>query len=111
MRVLIADDEAIARDSLALSLSCIPEVDLVGVASNGSQAQEMIEELKPDVALLDIKMPYQSGIGVLEALQRGRFVPQVIFVTGPSRTADIELKIQLGAHGPRRLHLVVVDEA
>lgn len=81
MRVLIADDEAIARDSLALSLSCIPEVDLVAVASNGSQALEMIEELKPDVALLDIKMPYQSGIGVLEALQRGRFVPQVIFVT------------------------------
>jgi L-lactate dehydrogenase complex protein LldG len=35
----------------------------------------------------------------------------VNFVTGPSRTADIELKIQLGAHGPRRLHLVVVDEA
>src|SRR4051794_4638242 len=81
MRALIADDETIARDSLALSLSCIPEVELVGAAVNGSQALEMIAELRPDVALLDIKMPYQTGIGVLEALQRGRFAPQVIFVT------------------------------
>ena len=58
---------------------------------------------------------YEEAWTRLRAAQGGdgRFVmpPTVNLITGPSRTADIALKIELGAHGPRRLHLVIVDEA
>jgi L-lactate dehydrogenase complex protein LldG len=58
---------------------------------------------------------YEEGwdrLRALRTLRDGHFtMPRTVnFITGPSRTADIELKIQLGAHGPRRLHIVIVDE-
>jgi L-lactate dehydrogenase complex protein LldG len=53
-----------------------------------------------------------SRLRALRTLKEGHFtMPRTVnFITGPSRTADIELKIELGAHGPRRLHIVIVDE-
>jgi L-lactate dehydrogenase complex protein LldG len=59
---------------------------------------------------------YEEGWNRLRALKTltdGHFtMPRTVnFITGPSRTADIELKIELGAHGPRRLHILIVDEA
>jgi L-lactate dehydrogenase complex protein LldG len=58
---------------------------------------------------------YEAGWDRLRSLTRlseGRFtLPRTVnFITGPSRTADIELKIELGAHGPRRLHILIVDD-
>ncbi len=58
---------------------------------------------------------YEEGWARLRSLTRlseGRFtIPRTVnFITGPSRTADIELKIELGAHGPRRLHILIVDD-
>jgi L-lactate dehydrogenase complex protein LldG len=58
---------------------------------------------------------YEAGwdrLRALKGLAEGPFtLPRTVnFITGPSRTADIELKIELGAHGPRRLHIVIVDE-
>ena len=58
---------------------------------------------------------YEEGwerLRALKTLTDGKFtMPRTVnFVTGPSRTADIELKIELGAHGPRRLHIVIVDD-
>jgi L-lactate dehydrogenase complex protein LldG len=57
---------------------------------------------------------YEEGwtrLRALKTLEDGRFtMPRTVnFITGPSRTADIELKIELGAHGPRRLHIVIID--
>jgi len=58
---------------------------------------------------------YEEGwtrLRALKTLTEGKFtMPRTVnFITGPSRTADIELKIELGAHGPRRLHIVIIDE-
>ena len=59
---------------------------------------------------------YEEGwtrLRALKTLKDGHFtMPRTVnFITGPSRTADIELKIEMGIHGPRRLHIVIVDEA
>jgi L-lactate dehydrogenase complex protein LldG len=59
---------------------------------------------------------YEDGFDRLRARSKkdgGEWVPPrtINFITGPSRTADIEQKIELGAHGPRRLHIILIDEA
>lgn len=78
MRVLVADDEAPARERLVRFLADIEGVDVIGEAADGLQAVDLIEREHPDLVLLDIQMPGLDGFGVLEALDEP---PQAIFVT------------------------------
>ena len=55
--MLIADDQALVRAGFKMILEAEPEIDVVGEAEDGQEAVEMIRELKPDVALMDIRMP------------------------------------------------------
>jgi DNA-binding LytR/AlgR family response regulator len=80
LRVLIADDEPIARQILREHVEGIPDLELVGEASTGAQALARILELKPDLALLDLEMPELDGIGVVRSLL-AEHPPLVIFVT------------------------------
>jgi two-component system response regulator AlgR len=79
LKVLIADDEAVARQVLREMLAAMPGVEIVGEAENGAQALDLAERLKPDVALLDIHMPEVDGFAVAQRLRGGR--PAIIFVT------------------------------
>lgn len=79
MRILIVDDEALARAFLAEQLTGIAGMEVIGQATNGFEAVKLAEELSPDVMLLDIQMPKLSGFEVLELLRPTR--PGVIFVT------------------------------
>ncbi len=83
LRVLIVDDEPLARRRLEILLREQEAVELVGAASDGVAAHRMIGELSPYVVLLDIKMPGLSGLEVLDAL--GPDAPIVIFVTAFDR--------------------------
>jgi DNA-binding LytR/AlgR family response regulator len=85
LRVLIVDDEPLARRRLEILLREQPDVELVGAASDGITARKLIAERGPDVVLLDIKMPGQTGLEVLDAL--GPDAPIVIFVTAFDRFA------------------------
>src|SRR5689334_25127650 len=79
MKILIVDDETLARQYLAEQLSTIDGIVVVGQAANGFEAVKMAEELTPDLMLLDVQMPKLSGFEVLELL--GPRAPAVIFVT------------------------------
>src|SRR5712672_1025408 len=79
MRVLIVDDEALARAFMREHLTGIAEMEIVGEASNGFEAVKLVEELAPDLIFLDIQMPKLSGFEVLELL--GERAPAAIFVT------------------------------
>lgn len=79
MRVLIVDDEALAREILAEHLAQISGVEIAGQAANGFEAVKLAEELAPDLMFLDIQMPKLSGFEVLELL--GARPPAVIFTT------------------------------
>ena len=79
MRVLIVDDEALARAYLAEQLGTIDGIVIVGQAANGFEAVKMAEELSPDLMLLDVQMPKLSGFEVLELLAER--APAVVFTT------------------------------
>jgi two-component system LytT family response regulator len=79
MRVLIVDDEALARAYLAEQLGGLAEIEIVGQAANGFEAVKLAEELSPDLMLLDVQMPKLSGFEVLELLADR--APAVVFVT------------------------------
>ena len=69
MKVLIVDDEKLARDRLARLMQDMPQVDIVGEAPHGMDAVRLAAELEPDVVLLDIRMPGMDG---LEAARTSR---------------------------------------
>ena len=86
MRVLIVDDEPIARRGLRRLLESEPDVEIVGEASNGTAAIEAIEELKPDLVFLDIQMPEMDGLEVVAAVTPEK-MPPVVFVTAYDKYA------------------------
>jgi two-component system, LytTR family, response regulator len=80
VRVLVADDEPLARERLRTLLAREDWVELVGECPNGTEAIDAITRLKPDLVFLDIQMPGASGFEVIEAVGPGR-MPLVVFVT------------------------------
>ncbi len=62
IKIVIADDQSIIRDGLKLILSMEDDLEVVGVASNGDEAYEMVKNLKPHVVLMDIRMPACDGV-------------------------------------------------
>ena len=80
LKVLIADDERPARRFLANLLATMPDVELVGEASNGREAVELIEALRPDLALLDLQMPELGGLDAARLVSAGA-TPAIAFVT------------------------------
>ena len=87
MTGLIVDDETAARSRLTRMLSKYPEVRIVGEASDGLQALERIEKLRPDLVFLDIQMPGLDGYQVIRSIPAGMPRPLIIFVTGFDRHA------------------------
>jgi two-component system LytT family response regulator len=86
MRILIADDELSARQNLMKLLANHPEVEVCGETADGLTTLEAIENLNPDVVLLDIEMPELDGFEVIRELS-GPKVPLIIFVTGYNKYA------------------------
>jgi two-component system response regulator AlgR len=80
MRVLIVDDEPLARARLAALLGACAEVEITGAVGDGEAALGAISALQPDVVLLDINMPGTDGMALAQRLL-GRARPQVIFCT------------------------------
>jgi DNA-binding NarL/FixJ family response regulator len=81
MKVFIADDSQILRERLKTMLSDFPEVEISGQAKDTPEAIKSIKELKPDVVILDIRMPGGSGIEVLQSIKKDRPEIKVIMFT------------------------------
>ncbi len=78
-KVLVVDDETPARRKLIRQLSLVDTVECVGEAADGLQALQLIDELNPDLVLLDIQMPGMTGFDVVRLLETPK--PHIIFVT------------------------------
>ena len=81
MRIFIADDSAPMRERIKDLLSEVRGVEIVGHARDALEAKRSIPEVKPDVVILDIRMPKGNGIDVLKAIKGAKSVPMVIMLT------------------------------
>ncbi len=79
MKAILIDDERLARSELRRLLAAHPEVEIIGEAANAKQAREQIAATRPDLLFLDVQMPGESGIELLESLEPP--APEVIFTT------------------------------
>ena len=79
--VLVADDHPIYREGIVRAIKERPDLELVGEAGDGREALDRIRELKPDVAVLDIRMPELEGPQVLSALRREGVGTEVLFLS------------------------------
>jgi len=80
-RLLIVDDSALFRQTIRNALHGRPDVSIVGVAKNGIDALQKIEELDPDLLTLDVEMPDMDGLGVLREINKRRLRPKAIMVS------------------------------
>jgi two-component system LytT family response regulator len=86
MRVLIADDERIARNRLRSLLASESDVEIVAECANGREAMAAIHEMNPDVVFIDIQMPGADGLGVVRTIPAEK-LPLVVFVTAYGKYA------------------------
>jgi len=97
MKVLIVDDSAVVRVRLAELLLEVEGVESVAQAENGQQALELVKSLKPDVAIVDVRMPRRSGIDLLEDVRKSRQTLKVIMLTNFATSENREKCLRLGA--------------
>lgn len=81
MRVLVVDDSVVVRDRLVLMLSELQDVEVVGIADDAPGAIASVARLRPDLVVLDIRIPGGSGFEVLEQVRRGGPSTVVIMLT------------------------------
>lgn len=97
MRVLLADDSDLILVRLQESLSVCKGLEIVGVTKNGTEALESIRILKPDVAVLDIRMPGLNGLQVLKEIRKEDDKVKIIILTLYSSEYYKKMAIQSGA--------------
>lgn len=99
IRILIVDDHPVVRAGLSSMLATQPGIDVVGSASSGEEALEMVRRDMPDLLLLDLRMPGMSGIDTLLALKAMKASARVIILTSFEMDENIYRAVQAGALG------------
>jgi DNA-binding NarL/FixJ family response regulator len=99
LRVLIADDHPVFRKGLLLAISPEQSIEIVGEAGNGRQALRLIEELHPDVIVLDIEMPELNGLQVAEEIIKQHLPVQIVFLTMYKEEDMFNEAMDLGVKG------------
>lgn len=98
-RILIADDHLIIRQGLRLILETEEALDLVGEASDGAEALQLCAELRPDVVLMDLRMPGMDGITAIEKLRQSQPEIAVVILTTFNEDELMLRGIRAGAKG------------
>lgn len=99
IRIVIADDHAVLRESLAALLSTQPDFQVEGGASNGHEALAQVQQHHPDVLVLDLFMPGSDGFEVLRTLDRAGSRVAAVVLTGSESELDYAQVVKLGGRG------------
>ena len=99
IRIVIADDHLVLRESLVSLLKQQPDFEVVGAVGSGSEALRMVQMREPDVLVLDLFMPGGDGFDVLRTLDRNRARVASVVLTGSESQGDYVQTVRLGARG------------
>jgi DNA-binding NarL/FixJ family response regulator len=97
IRILVVDDHPILRAGLGASIGAEPDMEIVAAASNGQEALEVFRQHRPDITLMDLKMPVMGGVEAIHAI-RGQFpLAKVIVLSTYQGDEDIYRALEAGA--------------
>ncbi|MGH3497104.1 MAG: response regulator [Nocardioidaceae bacterium] len=99
VRVVVVDDQELFRRGLMMVLSGEPGLQLVGDASDGRSAVDVVVATAPDVVLLDVRMPKQSGIATCAAIKQVAPTTRIVMLTASDEEADLYDAVKNGASG------------
>jgi two-component system nitrate/nitrite response regulator NarL len=99
IRIVVADDHPIFRDGLIKLLETKRKLRVIGAAADGDEALRLVEQLDPDILLLDVAMPRMAGLVALRELSQTPTRARIIMLTAAIDRADIVSALQLGARG------------
>ncbi|MFE6754100.1 response regulator [Streptomyces sp. NPDC057684] len=99
IRVLLVDDDPLVRAGLSFMLGGAPDIEIVGQAGDGSEVPVLVAETRPDVVLMDIRMPDVDGLAATEALRARPEAPEVIVLTTFHADEQVLGALRAGAAG------------
>lgn len=99
VRIVIADDHIVVRQSLRMFLNLDPELEVIGEASNGKLAVDMVRRLQPDVVLMDLLMPVMGGVEAIAAIRELKLDLEVVALTSVLEDKTVVDAVRAGAIG------------
>ncbi|MFD5517564.1 response regulator [Streptomyces sp. NPDC127066] len=99
IRVLIADDQMMVREGFSVLLGAMPDIEVVGEAVNGREAVDRVRELRPDVVLMDIRMPEMNGIDATREIVAADGAAKVLVLTTFDLDEYVYQALRAGASG------------
>jgi DNA-binding NarL/FixJ family response regulator len=99
IRVVVADDHMIVRTGIRHVVETEPDLEVVGEAATGSEALTLATQLRPDVLVLDISMPDQSGLEVAARLRGAEGAPRILILSMHDNPEYVLESVRAGAHG------------
>ncbi|MBK9740867.1 MAG: response regulator transcription factor [Actinobacteria bacterium] len=122
IRIIVADDHPVVRGGLVALLRTIPSLDVVGEASDGATAVRLVQEHRPDVVIMDVRMPGMDGVEATRQIREQTPESRVLILTMYDDDATVFTAMKAGAQGyllkeseqddiVRAVHAVVAGEA
>ena len=99
IRLLLVDDDPLVRAGLAFMMGGADDLEIVGEAADGSEVEELVERTRPDVVLMDIRMPTVDGLAATERLRERKDAPQVVVLTTFHADEQVLRALRAGAAG------------
>ncbi|WP_280267205.1 response regulator transcription factor [Nocardia wallacei] len=99
IRVLIADDQQLVREGLSVMLTAQPGIEVVGDAADGAEAVSAVDRLRPDIVLMDIRMPVVDGIEATRRITAGTHLTRIVVLTTFDLDEYVYAALHAGASG------------
>src|ERR1043165_7390242 len=99
IRILIADDHPVVRQGLAAMIEREPDMTVLGQVGNGREAVELFREHRPEITLMDLRMPEMDGVAAIATIREDAPAARIIVLTTYDRDEDIFRALHAGAKG------------